>query len=79
MTDEEMISSVLDDDSSENEQESSTPPIMHTVQHDDTMSAFSTCYKWVEGNNVQAQDSLPLKRLQEKIVKEAFRYKRQNY
>jgi hypothetical protein len=29
------------------------------------MSAFSMCYKWAEENNMQAEDILTLKRLQE--------------
>jgi hypothetical protein len=41
------------------------------------MSAFNTCYKWGEENNVQAEDILTLNRLQEKVLKEAFRNKRQ--
>jgi hypothetical protein len=41
------------------------------------MSAFNTCCKWAEENNVQAEDILTLKRLQEKVLKEAFRNKRQ--
>jgi DNA-directed RNA polymerase specialized sigma subunit len=45
MTDEEIINSVLEDNS-ENEQESSTPPIIRTISHDDSVSAFNTCYKW---------------------------------
>jgi hypothetical protein len=77
MTDEEIINNVLEDDNSENEQESSTPPIILTIRHDDTMSAFNTCYKWAEENDVQAENILTLKRLQEKILKEAFRNKRQ--
>jgi hypothetical protein len=49
MTDEEIISNALEDNS-ENEQESCTPPIICTIQHDDIMSAFDTCYvyKWAE-------------------------------
>jgi hypothetical protein len=39
------------------------------------MSAFNTCYKWAEENNMQAEDILTLKRLQEKVLKEAFRNK----
>jgi hypothetical protein len=35
------------------------------------------CYKWAEGNNVQAEEILTLKRLQEKVLKEVFRNKRQ--
>jgi hypothetical protein len=69
MTDEEMSNNLLEDDNSENEQESSTPPIIRTMRHDDAMSAFNTCYKWVEENNVQAEDILTLKRLQEKVLK----------
>jgi hypothetical protein len=38
MTDEEIINNVLEDDNSENEQESRTRPIIRTVRHDDTMS-----------------------------------------
>jgi hypothetical protein len=77
MTDEEKISNVLEDDNSENEQESGTPPIIRTIRHDGPTSAFNTCYKWAEGNNVQAEDILTLKRLQEEVLKEAFRNKRQ--
>jgi hypothetical protein len=66
MTDEEIINNVLEDNS-EDEQESSTPPIILTVRHDDAMSAFNTCCKWAEENNVQAEDILTLKRLQEKV------------
>jgi hypothetical protein len=40
------------------------------------MSAFNTCYKWAR-ENMQAEDILTLKRLQEKVLKEAFRNKRQ--
>jgi hypothetical protein len=68
---------VLEDDNSENEQESSTPPNIRTVRHDDAMSAYNTRFKWAEENNVQAEDILTLKRLQEKVLKEAFRNKRQ--
>jgi hypothetical protein len=50
MTDDEIINNVLEDDNSENEQESSIPQIIRTVRHDDAMSAFSTCYKWAEEN-----------------------------
>jgi hypothetical protein len=71
-----MINIVLEDDNSENEQESSTPPIIRTIRHDDVVSVFNTCYKWAEENNVQAEDILTLKRLQEKLLKEAFRNKR---
>jgi hypothetical protein len=77
MTDEEMNSNVLDDDNSENGQESSTPPIVRTMRHDDALSAFNTCYKWAEENNMQAEDILTLKRSQEKVLKDAFRNKRQ--
>jgi hypothetical protein len=76
MTDEEITNNVLEDNS-ENGQESSTPPIIRTTRHDDVMSAFSTRYKWAEENNVQAEDILTLKRLQEKVPKEAFTNKRQ--
>jgi hypothetical protein len=44
-------------------------------QHDDAMSAFNMCYKWAEDNNVQAEDILTLKRLQEIVLNEAFRNK----
>jgi hypothetical protein len=47
------------------------------MRHDDAMSAFNTCYKWAEENNVQTEDFLTLKRLQEKVLKEAIRNKRQ--
>jgi hypothetical protein len=76
MTDEEIIKNVLGEDKSENEQGSSTPPIIRTIRHDGTMSSFNTCYKWTEENNVQAEDTLILKKLQEKVPKEAFRNKR---
>jgi hypothetical protein len=56
MTDEEIINNVLEDDNSKNEYESSTPPIIRTKRHDDAMSAFNTCYKWAEEDNVQAED-----------------------
>jgi hypothetical protein len=39
------------------------------------MSAFNTCYKWAEENNVKPEDILTLKRLQEKALKEEFRNK----
>jgi hypothetical protein len=42
------------------------------------MSVFTTCYKWAEENKVQAEDILILKRLQEKVLKQAFRNRRQN-
>jgi hypothetical protein len=77
MTDEQIINNVLENNS-QNEQESSTPPIIRTVQHDNAMSALNVCYKWAEENNVQAEDILTLKRLQEKVLKEASRIKRQN-
>jgi hypothetical protein len=41
------------------------------------MSAFNTCYKWGEENNVQTEDILTLKNSQERALKEAFRNKRQ--
>jgi hypothetical protein len=62
MTDEKIINNVLEGDNSENEQASSTPLIICTIQHDDATSAFNTCYKWAEENNVQAEDILTLKR-----------------
>jgi hypothetical protein len=68
---------VLEDDNSKNEQQSNTPTIICTIQHDDAMSAFNTCHKWADENNVQAEDILTLKRLQEKVLKEAFRNIRQ--
>jgi hypothetical protein len=74
MTDEEIINIMLEDNS-ENEQESSPPPIMRTIRHNDAMSSFNTCYKWAEENDVQAEDILTLKRSQEKVLKEAFRNK----
>jgi hypothetical protein len=77
MTDEEIINNVLVDNNSENQQESSTPPIICKIRHNDAMSAFNTCYKWAEENNVQAEDILTLKGLQEKVIKEAFINKRQ--
>jgi hypothetical protein len=42
------------------------------------MSAFNMCYKWAKENNMQAEDILTLKRLKEKVLKEAFRNNRQN-
>jgi hypothetical protein len=79
MTDEEIINNMLEDDNSENKQESSTQPIIRTIRHDDVMNAFNTCYKWAEENNVQTEDILILKRLQKKkkVLKQAFRNKRQ--
>jgi hypothetical protein len=77
MTDEEIINNVLEDNNSKNEQELSTATNIRTIRHDDYMSAFSMCYKWAEENKVQAKDILTLKRLQEKVLKEAFRNKRQ--
>jgi hypothetical protein len=79
MTDEEISNNVLEDDNSENEQESSTPQIMRTIRHDDAMSGFNTCYKLAEENNVQTEDTFILKRLQEQVLKEAFRNKTENY
>jgi hypothetical protein len=55
---------------------SSTPPIICIIRYDDATSAFNACYKWAEENNVQAEDILTMKRLQEKVLKEAFRNKR---
>jgi hypothetical protein len=77
ITDEEIMKNVLEDYNSENEQESSAPPIIRTIRHDDAMSAINTCYKWTEENNLQAEDILTLKRLQETVLKESFRNKRQ--
>jgi hypothetical protein len=77
MTDEEIINNVLEDNNSENEQESSAPLIIRTIRHDDATSASNTCYKWVEDNNMQAEDILALEKLQEVVLKEAFRSKRQ--
>jgi hypothetical protein len=77
MTDEETINNALEDDNCENEQEASAPPIIRTIRHDDVRSAINMCYKWAEENNVQAEDILTLKRLQEKVLKEAFRNERQ--
>jgi hypothetical protein len=59
--DEEIINNMLEGNNSENEQESSTPLIICTVRHDDTMSAFNTCYKLAEVNKVQVEDILSLK------------------
>jgi hypothetical protein len=73
MTDEEIINNVLVDNS-EYEQGSSTQPIFCAIRQDDVMSAFNACYKWAE-ENVQAEDILTLKRLQENVLKEAFRKK----
>jgi hypothetical protein len=42
MTDEEIINNVLEEDSSENKQESSTPPIIRTIRRDGVVSAFNT-------------------------------------
>jgi hypothetical protein len=70
MTDEEIMNNVLEDNS-----ESSTPPIIRTIRHDDAMSAFNTCYKWTEENNVQAEYILTLKRFQEKGLKWVIRIK----
>jgi hypothetical protein len=67
MTDEEIITNALE--------ESSTPPIICTIRQDDAMSAFNMCYKWAKENNMQAEDILTLKRLQENVLKEAFRNK----
>jgi hypothetical protein len=78
MTDEEIINNVLQDNS-ENQQESSTPPIIRTIRHDDAMSSLNTCPKWAEENNVQAEDILTLKGLQEKVLKDAFRNKTENH
>jgi hypothetical protein len=73
MTDQEIINNVREDDNSENEQESSTPPIIRTIGHDDAMSAFNTAEK----NNLQAEDIVILKRLPTNFLKLAFRNKRQ--
>jgi hypothetical protein len=77
MTDEEIINNAKDDDNSENEQVSSTPQNICTIRHDGSTSAFDMCCKWAEENSVQTEDILTLKRLQEKVLKEAFRNKRQ--
>jgi hypothetical protein len=77
MTDDEIINNMLEDNNSENEQDSSTPPIICTIQHGDAMSAFSVCYNCAKGNNVKDEDILTFKRLQEKVLKEAFRNNRQ--
>jgi hypothetical protein len=74
MTDGEIIKNALEDNS-ENEQESSTPPITRIIRHDGAMSVFNMCYKWAEGTNVKAEDILTLKRLQEKVLRLAFRNK----
>jgi hypothetical protein len=57
MTDEEIINNVLEEDNCENEQESSAPPIIRTIRHDNAKSAFNKCCKWAEENNVQAKTS----------------------
>jgi hypothetical protein len=77
MTDEEIINNVLEDNNSENKQESSNPPIIRTIRHNDAMSAFNKCYKWAQENNVNTEDILILKILQEKVLREAFRNRRQ--
>jgi hypothetical protein len=41
------------------------------------MSACNTGYKWAEDSNMLAEDIMTLKILQEKVLKEAFRNKRQ--
>jgi hypothetical protein len=69
VTDEEIINNGLEDDNSGNEQESSTPPIIRTIRHEDAMSASNKCYKWAEENNVQAEDIRSLKRFQQKVLK----------
>jgi hypothetical protein len=74
MTDEEIINTVLKD-MSENEQVSSTPPNIRTIQ--DAMSAFNTCYSLAEESNMQTEEIFTLKRLYEKVLKEALRNKRQ--
>jgi hypothetical protein len=56
MTNEKIIYNALEYDNNKNEQESSTPPNICSIRHDDAMSAFNTCYKWAEENNVQAED-----------------------
>jgi hypothetical protein len=75
MTDEQRINNVTEDNNSENEQGSSTPPIIRTMRHDAAMSAFNTCYKWAEENNVQADDIFTFKSMQERVLKKAFRKK----
>jgi hypothetical protein len=77
VTEEEIISNVLEGDNNESGQESSTPPFIRTERHDGAMNAFNTCYKWTERNNVQAEYMLTLKRLQGKVLKEALRNNRQ--
>jgi hypothetical protein len=67
MTDVEIINNVLEEEKSKNEQESSTPPNICTIPHEDAMSAVNTCYKWTEENNVQAEDILTLKRFKKKF------------
>jgi hypothetical protein len=77
MTDEEIINNVPEDDNSEDKQESSTPPIIRTIRHDDAMSAFNMRYKWAEDNKVQAESIATLRRSQGKVLKKkAFRNKR---
>jgi DNA-directed RNA polymerase specialized sigma subunit len=72
MTYEEEINNVLEDDNSENEHESSTPPIIHTIRQDEAISNFNKCYKWAKENNVHSEHILTWKRLQETVLKEAF-------
>jgi hypothetical protein len=55
LRDEEIIKNVLEDDNSENEQESSIASIISTMRYDDAMSAFNTCYKWAEEKNVHIE------------------------
>jgi hypothetical protein len=42
------------------------------------MSAINTCYKWVNENNVQTEDILTLKRLQEEVLKRHLEKKTEN-
>jgi hypothetical protein len=60
----DLVSYLLKCHMRENEQGSSTPPIIRTVRNDDAMTAFNA-----EENNMQAEDTLTLKRLQENFLK----------
>lgn len=70
MSDNEIIQDVLT--SYDNEEESETLPVVHTVRHSDAVSAFNTCVRWAEENDVEAADVLVLRRLQEKALKNSL-------
>jgi hypothetical protein len=69
---------VLEDNNSENAQDSNTPLIIRTIRHDDATCAFNTCYNWAEENNVQTEDIVTLERLQQNVLEEALRKKNKN-